>query len=207
MNKRLLTILTSLLLTVIIYLSGYHKTAILLFIIICRKSYTTSDFYLDMVRTKIEETTFTVKGLVVPRDITTTKARQKVVNDFIKHAEAMNLFTAYNGRDNKEAKEMGGVYYVDNDFDNIFKCIDEPTNEYDPNAIRVELLDYGHIGYIEKEKTDLYREMINSGIEYKITNHISGGKLKGRGHVKNEYYNASITFTRTIYYTLRDKVK
>ena len=49
--------------------------------------------------------------------------------------------------------------------------------------------------------------MINSGIEYKITNHISGGKLKGRGNVKNEYYKASITFTRTIYYKLRDEVK
>ena len=43
--------------------------------------------------------------------------------------------------------------------------------------------------------------------EYKITNQIFGGKLKGRGHVKNEYYKANITFTRTIYYTLRDKDK
>lgn len=167
-NKSLLNISALILLTIVIYLLGYHKTAIILFIIVGLANYFTGDFYLDTVRTRVEWTIFNVKGFVVPRDITTTKARQTVVNDLVKHAKTMNLFTTHDGMDTKEAKEMGGVYYVDNDFDNIFKCIDEPTNEYDPNAIRVELLDFGYIGYIEKEKTELYREMINSGIEYKI---------------------------------------
>ena len=53
-NKSLLNISALILLTIVIYLLGYHKTAIILFIIVGLANYFTGDFYLDTVRTRVE---------------------------------------------------------------------------------------------------------------------------------------------------------
>lgn len=157
------------------------------------------------------EISFEIKGLVIKNDIKLTKERQNIIKEFLKFMENSQKFEPYNGISSiKEAREKGGVYFVDNRFKNVFECVDEPTNEYDPNAIKVLIKNFGHIGYIGKEKTEFYRELLkNSNQEIKeITLHIIGGKLKGDGYQKTHYFNANIIITKKSKFELnKQKIK
>lgn len=63
------------------------------------------------------------------------------------------------------------------------KLIEEPENEYDPNAIKV-LIDNVHVGYIKKGSCSHIKKLLASGKIKKITADIHGGKYK---YIYNEY--------------------
>lgn len=50
---------------------------------------------------------------------------------------------------------------------NKVELVPEPTNKYDQNAIRIDLIGYSDIGYIPREKTEELRKVINLEEEYK----------------------------------------
>ena len=73
--------------------------------------------------------------------------------------------------------------FVDLEFkDTEISFVPEPTNAYDPNAIKV-FIDYGnegihHIGYVPKKDTLKLREILDSKSVLSITACYVGGKVK-----------------------------
>lgn len=59
----------------------------------------------------------------------------------------------------------------------IAHLVPEPTNEYDPDAIRIEC-EGVLIGYVPKGKTGYIRDLQNKGLLIKSMAHVYGGKLK-----------------------------
>lgn len=165
--------------------------------------YRSTDSFLKKVRTRIDRTTFEIAGLVVKSDMNITDERQKIVRKYVKILENSGMFIPYDGISKKEAEELGGVYYVDNIFKDIFTWFDEPENEYDPNAIRVELKNQGHIGYIPKERTEEFRNLLNDTL-IDVECRIYGGKIKGKGNIHNVAFNCSITLVNKIEYTMEN---
>ncbi len=55
--------------------------------------------------------------------------------------------------------------------------IEEPDNEYDPNAIKV-IIDDIHVGYIKKDDCLHVKELLNAKLIKKVTAEIHGGKYK-----------------------------
>ncbi len=57
------------------------------------------------------------------------------------------------------------------------QLIEEPDNEYDPNAIKI-VIDNVHIGYIKRDDCLYVKELIERGLIRKVTADIHGGKYK-----------------------------
>lgn len=108
--------------------------------------------------------------------------------------EAFNVAgTEYNasnfkrlGEDNDDynmSKSEISEYYPDGariyqyDISGVVTLVPEPDNEYDPNAIRVDV-DGLKIGYIKRSETSKVREIISSG-DYSVRINVAGyGKCK-----------------------------
>ena len=57
------------------------------------------------------------------------------------------------------------------------ELIEEPDNEYDPNAVKV-LIDGQHVGYIKRGSTSHVKKILNSNNVKEITAKILGGRYK-----------------------------
>ena len=76
-----------------------------------------------------------------------------------------------------EEYPFGGKIYEYDFYDYKVEFEYEPTNEYDPNAIKV-LLDGSHVGYIKKGNCSRLKNLIKSGKINKTTAKVGGGRLK-----------------------------
>ena len=110
-----------------------------------------------------------------------TSYRQNNIKIIIKKMLEIEEFDKYENLSNKEILDYGSTVYEYPVF-NIptVKLEHEPTNEYDPNAIKV-LVEVGeneshHIGYIPSEELDLVNDWLNEGLSYYVE--IKGGKYK-----------------------------
>lgn len=79
--------------------------------------------------------------------------------------------------DNLTILNIAGINYRGNlsayvgDFNGVL--VQEPKNDYDPNAIMIKCEDGKHLGYIPENLTDMVREIVGSGFQrYRITGHI-----------------------------------
>lgn len=127
--------------------------------------------------------TFNVAGVTQHND--KNKDIQKTLRRFGKLYCEENLIELYSGFTNKEILEY--VFEVsefeDLEFnDNEISFVPEPTNEYDPNAIKV-FINYGneeihHIGYVPKKHTSELKDILDSKSVLAITACYVGGKIK-----------------------------
>lgn len=90
------------------------------------------------------------------------------------------------------------IYQYDYVVRNI-TLVEEPTNQYDPNAIKV-IADGNHVGYIKRGSTSRIRNIIKAGI-ISITAEAGGGKYKyidNDGHMESgtapHFMHLKITF-------------
>ena len=74
-------------------------------------------------------------------------------------------------------EQYEGEYVYALDFYPDTKLVPEPTNEYDPNAIRVEC-EGVLIGYVPKNKTKHIRELMDSQRLHFVSAEIEGGRYK-----------------------------
>lgn len=72
--------------------------------------------------------------------------------------------------------EYEKVYQLEFDPRNV-ELVEEPDNQYDPNAIKV-IIDGVHVGYIKKGSCTHVKNLMNSNKISRITADISGGKYK-----------------------------
>lgn len=127
--------------------------------------------------------TFNVAGVTKQND--KNKDIQKLLRRFGKLYCEENLIELYGGYTNKDILEY--VFevseFVDLEFkDTEISFVPEPTNAYDPNAIKV-FIDYGneekhHIGYVPKKHTSELKEILDSKSVLALTACYVGGKFK-----------------------------
>lgn len=127
--------------------------------------------------------TFNVAGVTKHND--KNKDIQKLLRRYGKLYCEENLIELYGGYTNKEILEY--VFevseFVDLEFkDTEISFVPEPTNAYDPNAIKV-FIDYGneekhHIGYVPKKHTSELKEILDSKSVLALTACYVGGKFK-----------------------------
>lgn len=75
-----------------------------------------------------------------------------------------------------EGFENQRVYYYEFQPINV-ELVEDPTNEHDPNAIKV-VVDGVHVGYIKKGSCSHVKKLIHSGRINKIVANIKGGKYR-----------------------------
>jgi len=88
---------------------------------------------------------------------------------------------------------IAGINYRQNikDYVGTFEgiLVPEPTNEYDPNAIRVEHSDGHHLGYIPSDETDYLRKLVNNNFPVSCSGEI---KEKEDKDEKRRYFQGII---------------
>ena len=127
--------------------------------------------------------TFNVAGVTQHND--KNRDIQKLLRRFGKLYCEENLIELYGGFTNKDILEYVSEVseFEDLEFkDNEISFVPEPTNEYDPNAIKV-FIDYGneeihHIGYVPKKHTAELKNLLDSKNVLAITACYVGGKIK-----------------------------
>lgn len=103
----------------------------------------------------------------------------KLIKEYVKHEIEQSGFE-YEGLTNKEIKEsLEHVPEVDLDGCEEIYFEFEPSNPYDPNAIKIFHVEMGHIGYVPREYTQNVKKIIQK--EFKLNWRLVGGKEK--------YYN------------------
>lgn len=126
---------------------------------------------------------FNVSGVTMLND--KNKDIQKLLRKYGKSYCEENFIELYGGYTNKdildyvfEVSEFEGLEFVNEEI----SFVPEPTNEYDPNAIKV-FIDFGndgvhHIGYVPKKLTSTLNEiLINQNIINVVASYV-GGKIK-----------------------------
>lgn len=133
----------------------------------------------DAEKDLVERLNFEVKGTFVDE-------RQAVLKEIVRQLKKLDAFflDPYEGMTNKEIKEetYGEKIYEYEGSSILFgELEDEPENEYDPNAIKVNLVDDGgnryFIGYVPKELTLKIKELREEYPHYVATS-LLGGKYK-----------------------------
>lgn len=125
---------------------------------------------------EVKEIEFEVAGTFV-------KEIQLKIDKYFKKMFADGKIKRYEGLSPKEIKkeknseiyEMPQSYKFTND---KIKFIDEPQNEYDKNAIRIELNDIGKIGYVPKKINVELKEIFKAKKIFELNAYIDGGKYK-----------------------------
>ena len=127
--------------------------------------------------------TFNVAGVTKQND--KNKDIQKILRRSGKLYCEENLIELYGGYTNKdileyvhEVSEFEDLQFNDDEI----SFVPEPTNEYDPNAIKV-FIHYGneeihHIGYVPKKYTSELKDILDSKSALTITACYVGGKIK-----------------------------
>lgn len=77
------------------------------------------------------------------------------------HERQRVLFKIFKDNYNKEIEHDETQAY------NCLEFVDEPENEYDPNAIAIYARGYGQIGYVPKNQTKELKETIHLDQDYK----------------------------------------
>lgn len=125
---------------------------------------------------EVKEIEFEVAGTFV-------KEIQLKIDKYFKKMFADGKIKRYEGLSPKEIKkeknseiyEMPQSYKFTND---KLKFINEPQNEYDKNAIRIELNDIGKIGYVPKKINVELKEIFKTKKIFELNAYIDGGKYK-----------------------------
>lgn len=127
--------------------------------------------------------TFNVAGVTMLND--KNKDIQKLLRKYGKSYCEENFIELYGGYTNKdildyvfEVSEFEGLEFVNEEI----SFVPEPTNEYDPNAIKV-FIDFGnnevhHIGYVPKKHTSNLNEILINQKTIKVVASYVGGKIK-----------------------------
>lgn len=120
---------------------------------------------------------------------TFVEERQKLIKKFIKDEIKNEMIEAYGGLSTKEIKEKYEgieVYeipeghnwkgsYKNNGYIKIEK---EPDNEYDKNAVKIILEEYGRIGYVPKNQNVEVAKILEEKENISFKMEITGGKYK-----------------------------
>jgi len=126
---------------------------------------------------------FNVAGVTAEND--KGKDIQRLLKRYGKlHCEenGIELFGGYTNRelieDGISISEFDGLDFVNSEV----SFVPEPTNEYDPNAIKV-FIDFGneeihHVGYVPKKHTSKLNDILNSQETINIVASYVGGKIK-----------------------------
>lgn len=92
-----------------------------------------------------------------------------------------SMYDPYDGMSNKALKEEGdGRYYKypRDTYSNDITFEPDPTNQYDPNAIKVLHSDMGLIGYIPKDDTARIHKLLSAGTPFVVEAEVYGGPYK-----------------------------
>ncbi|MCF0163600.1 MAG: hypothetical protein HUJ88_13665 [Fusobacterium necrophorum] len=120
---------------------------------------------------------------------TFVEERQKLIKKFIKDEIKNEMIEAYGGLSTKEIKEKyegievyeipeGHIWkgsYKNNGYIKIEK---EPDNEYDKNAVKIILEEYGRIGYVPKNQNVEVAKILEEKENISFKMEITGGKYK-----------------------------
>ncbi|WP_163468505.1 NINE protein [Fusobacterium sp. IOR10] len=111
------------------------------------------------------------------------KERQDLIKRFVKEEKKYLSFEKYDGLTASQIKDYPigmEVYEVPEtkEWENEIEFEFEPDNEYDENAIKVNLSYHGCIGYVPREDNILVGELIKNGQIKAITHSITGGNYK-----------------------------
>lgn len=125
---------------------------------------------------EVKEIEFEVAGTFV-------KEIQLKIDKYFKKLFDNEVIERYEGLSPKEIKEkkdskiyeMPQLYKFTND---KVKFVKEPQNEYDKNAIRIELNDIGKIGYVPKKINIELKEVFETKNIFELNAFIKGGKYK-----------------------------
>lgn len=132
--------------------------------------------------TKINGLSFNVAGVTMTND--SKQNIQGIIKRAVKEIkERLDKDDLYEGKSNKEIAEDGEgnpdykVFELDYEtIDDVYLEL-EPTNQYDPNAIKVISEEFGHIGYVPKKMTKKVKELMTSE-KHSVSCTITGGKYK-----------------------------
>ena len=131
---------------------------------------------------KIPSLTFKVAGVTFDND--SMMNIQSIIKSIVKEIrESNDKDYFYEGNSNAEIKELLEYDSDEKIFELNYETIDdisfvpEPDNKFDPNAIKVVSLEYGHLGYVPKTSTQNLKELLDKG-NLNITCTITGGKYK-----------------------------
>ena len=95
--------------------------------------------------------------------------------------ETLEYDEPYEGLKNKEILEdyFDEFVYETSDvyIPGVISLVPEPTNQYDPNSIKIMTSTLGHVGYVPREETRAVKEIIDNH-DPKYTAEVIGGKYK-----------------------------
>lgn len=138
-----------------------------------------------------------------------TSYRQNNLKKLVRKIVDLEFYDKYENMSNSEILDYGDKIYEYPEFEYLdISLVHEPTNEYDPNAIKVVVnlneTETYHIGYVPSEEIDLVNEYLEKGLMYNLV--IKGGKYKDVEYdlekdkdvvvVKNSDYFAILYFLR-----------
>lgn len=139
---------------------------------------------------------------------TFVEERQKLIKKFIKDEIKNGMIEAYGGLSTKKIKEKyegievyeipeGHIwkeFYKNNGYIKIER---EPDNEYDKNAVKIVLKEYGRIGYVPKSQNVEVAKILEEKENISFKMEITGGKYKlwdgDEMETDEEDYEISIT--------------
>lgn len=124
-------------------------------------------------------------------EVVTPSAEQKVVSKIEKHhvagvasyVESIMTLAVENSDYNMKKKEIidnymdGEKVYQYLFYPGKVELVEEPTNEFDPNAIKV-IIDNVHVGYIKKGSCSHIKNLLSNGNIKTLDAEIVGGKYK-----------------------------
>jgi len=116
-----------------------------------------------------------------------------------------SMYEPYDGMTTKEMKaEMTGIFYkYPKDYETDALTFEpEPTNQYDPNAVRVIHKEMGFIGYIPKEDNVRLLKLLESKDPFYVESEVYGGQYKdvddGEMTSNNEPFGISLRIYKNL---------
>jgi len=141
-----------------------------------------SSFKSDSKKTVGSVISFNVAGVTMEND--SKKDIQTIIKKAVKSIkESLDNDDLYEGKSNREIADDGEGDPEFKVFELYFETIDdvylelEPTNQYDPNAIKVISEEFGHLGYVPKNMTKKVKTAMTSE-RHPVSCVITGGKYK-----------------------------
>lgn len=104
------------------------------------------------------------------------KSIQRIIKAYVQDNYDYNNFEDYTNKEIKEYNESIWEFDLE-EYDTIL-FEDEPTNEFDPTAIKVIHEEMGHIGYIPKKDKQKLKNFLAKYPEHTVTLTLKGGRHK-----------------------------
>ena len=142
--------------------------------------------------------TFNVSGVSMEND--KNKDIQSIIKRIVADIkENLDKDDLYEGKSNAEIKDElefdsdSKIFELDFETIDDIRLILEPSNPYDPNAIKVVSDEYGHLGYVPKGMTKKVRSRIEQP-DFEVTCTIVGGKYKYYDDDEEKVLTDSLTY-------------